>query len=292
MKTLLKNNLAKILRKNMTLGASYNLFDGEELLPYSIRTIRKNVHHISVVYQTTSNFGNPANPDLKENLERLKKEGLVDELYLYEPNLKISAQQNEKNKRDIGLKLSKKGGCNYFLSMDADEFYDENQFNEALNYIVLNNIKMSAVGIIEYLKSPENQIVGGYTFTPKGAELYNFYVPFVIKISQFKKQRHGKNYFPCYTDPTRKLSHAGRFKLFSLQEIAMHHMSTIRLDINKKYDNTSALGGAKENQKHLKEIQKEILEFDFEKSRILPEDCTIFKQNIVRKVLNKFKIEL
>ena len=41
----------------MKLGVSYNLFDGEELLENSIKCIRDSVDHISVVYQSTSNFG-------------------------------------------------------------------------------------------------------------------------------------------------------------------------------------------------------------------------------------------
>ena len=40
----------------MKIGVSYNLFDGEELLESSIKSIRKNVDYISVVYQTISNF--------------------------------------------------------------------------------------------------------------------------------------------------------------------------------------------------------------------------------------------
>jgi len=288
----IKKRYTTFRRKNMKLGASYNIFDGEELLPYSIKTIRKHAKYISVVYQTTSNFGNKASADLKEKLEALKNEGLIDELYFYEPDLKISAHQNEKNKRNIGLKLAKKNGCNYFISLDADEFYDEVQFDKALNYIVLNNIKSSAVNIVEYLKSFENQLVGSYTFTYENDDLYNFYVPFVIKISKFKNQKHGEGYFPCLTDLTRHLFHAGRFRLFAIQDIAMHHMSTVRKDLSKKYDNSSLLDSPKEIQEHVKNLQKEIIDFDFDKSKVLPEDCSIFRKNIVKKVPNKFNIEL
>ena len=34
----------------MKLGVSYNLFDGEELLESSIKSIRDNVDYVSVVY--------------------------------------------------------------------------------------------------------------------------------------------------------------------------------------------------------------------------------------------------
>ena len=41
----------------MKVGISYNLFDGEELLEASIKSVRDNVDYISIVYQTESNFG-------------------------------------------------------------------------------------------------------------------------------------------------------------------------------------------------------------------------------------------
>lgn len=288
----LKTKVYNFLRKHKKIGVSYNLFDGEELLPFSIKAIRKSVHHISVVYQVVSNFGNPASSDLEEKLTKWKEEGLIDELYLYEPDIKAAPQKNEARKRDIGLKLAKKNGCNYFLSMDTDEFYDSEKFEYAIGKIIKNNIKASAVSIVEYLKSPENQIVGNYTFTPRDLELYNYYVPFIIKINKFMPQHHGKCYFPCYTDPTRQLTHGGRFKVFSVHDVAMHHMSTIRLDLDKKYNNSSSLKSSDEFVEDFKAIQREVLAFDFDNCKILPEDCAIFRKNIVRKVPNKFNIEL
>jgi hypothetical protein len=58
----------------MRLGISYNVFDGEELLESSIKLIRDNVDFISVVYQTTSNFGNQCSEELVPLLHRLKNE--------------------------------------------------------------------------------------------------------------------------------------------------------------------------------------------------------------------------
>lgn len=282
----------ELLRKNMKIGVSYNLFDGEELLPFSIKSVRNKVHYINVVYQSTSNFGNSANPDLKKILEDLKQQGLIDEIYFFEPDLKSGPHQNEKNKRDIGLELAKKNGCNYFMSMDADEFYDEEQFEYAINYIISNNIKTSALNCIEYLKSPENQIITNYSSLPDNSEMFNYYVPFIIKIHPFKKQHHGEGYFSCHVDPTRGLAHKGRFKLFSSQEIVMQHMSTVRRDLSKKYENTSALDTNKTNQEFINALKKDILEFDFEKNKELPQNCAVFRGSIVRKVANKFNIEL
>lgn len=70
---------------HMILGAAYNVFDGEELLEASIRSIRTSVDYIVIVYQTTSNFGEKCSHNLVQILESLKEKGLVDDIVHYEP---------------------------------------------------------------------------------------------------------------------------------------------------------------------------------------------------------------
>ena len=120
----------------MKLGASFNVFDGEELLEGSIKQIRQQVDYISVVYQTVSNFGNPCNPELVPLLERLKSEGLVDELFEYSPKINKGGHSNEIQKRNIGLALSQGAGCTHHMSMDSDEYYLSSEF-EGLKKIVI-----------------------------------------------------------------------------------------------------------------------------------------------------------
>ena len=55
----------------MRLGVSYNIFDGEEVLEGCIKQIREQVDFISVVYQTKSNFGNPADANLVSLLDQI-----------------------------------------------------------------------------------------------------------------------------------------------------------------------------------------------------------------------------
>ena len=57
----------------MKLGISYNLFDGEELLEYSIQSVRNSTDHINVVYQKTSNWGEPCSENLEDLLSDLVK---------------------------------------------------------------------------------------------------------------------------------------------------------------------------------------------------------------------------
>ncbi len=64
------------------LGAAYNVFDGEELLWRSIESIRPVVQFVVVVYQTTSNFGNTAAPELVPTLQvRASFYSILSQLY-------------------------------------------------------------------------------------------------------------------------------------------------------------------------------------------------------------------
>ena len=206
--------------RNDKLGIAYNIFDGEEILPFSISAIRKEADYIAVVYQKISNAGEKAAPDLEDKLNELKRLKLADELYLYEPDLTKDLHFNEKKKRDIGLHLVKKAGCSYFLSMDCDEFYESEEFARAKKFIADNEIKSSAVSILEYLKKPEYLILNGYTFNHGYGNRYAFYVPFIMDITNEdlngKKTLHGESFFPVLTDPTRTLNGALKFYLFRL----------------------------------------------------------------------------
>lgn len=277
------------MNANVKVGVSYNLFDGEELLPASIKAIRDKVQYINVVYQTTSNLGNPASPDIVEKLEIMKNEGLIDDLYHYEPILDIPPRFNEVAKRDIGLILAKHNNCDYFLCMDADEFYDGAQFESALNFIVNNEITASAVSIITYQKSPEYQLQGVHDIS-LSETMFNAYVPFLIKIDKSIDQRHGFMYFPCYIDPTRRLYCDGKFRVFSLQEIAMHHMTTVRKDIMKKFSNTSEVTISQDSNGKAQKMSDLFTNFDFDASRELPEGYAFFNQCLFKKVENRFNI--
>lgn len=75
------------------------MFDCEELLESSILSLRNSVDHVwyvelsellltlSVVYQTTSNFGDPGNPHILEFLEYLQEKSLIDSLACWREDL-------------------------------------------------------------------------------------------------------------------------------------------------------------------------------------------------------------
>ena len=212
----------------MKIGISYNLFDGEELLESSIKSIRDNVDYISVVYQTTSNFGNPCDEGLVPLLKDLKNRGLVDELFEYRPRVNSGGHMNEITKRNIGLSLSEGDGCTHHMAMDSDEFYTDEQFKLLKKEMLDGNYDSSACQMTTYYKEPI------YTLDPKE----EYYVSLLFKIRQGVEFVMGHP-FPVLVDPTRRMN-PGNCKIFSRDEVEMHHMSYVRKDLRKKLQNSSA----------------------------------------------------
>lgn len=274
----------------MKLGVAYNLFDGGELLESAICSIRAEVDYVVVIYQNISYTGQRTEVDLEQFLQELQQKGLVDEIYLYELKFE-DGHKNEKAKRDIGLKLAKKAGCTHFISMDVDEYYDIEQFRLAKNRILSKKICASAVSVVEYIKEPTHQMINNYSYN-LGMDFYVAYFPFIMKIYRFKKQRHGVGFFPCFTDPTRYLNGDERFYLFPSHQIVAHHMSTTRTNLAKKYKNSNFMNSTPERQAYVQNLQQQILEFDFEENKKLLADYSMFNQSFVRKVPNKFGINI
>lgn len=216
----------------MKLGVAYNVFDDSlELLKASIDCIRKSTHLIAVVYQDISNHLNKADVNIKEYLEHLQNIGLIDVIYHYKPTVNVNntnstCHSNEFQKRLIGYEIIKSNSCTHFLSMDCDEMYNKKEFAKALKRIEKMDYDSTCVRIQDYHKSPFYQV----------QKLANYYVPFVHKITC--KPSLTRNFY-CYVDPTRIVE--GYIKTRILDDIVMNHMTTIRLDLYKKYKNSSAL---------------------------------------------------
>jgi hypothetical protein len=219
------------------LGASYNVFDTEELLEASIRAVREQIDYINIVYQRTSNSGQNCSEKLLPTLNYLLELGLIDELIEFTPDLSVSSHFNELEKRNIGLLNSRKNKCTHFISLDADEFYKEDQFAKAKSYVYENKIKSSCVTLVNYFKAPI------YQMQYSGSSEY--YVSFIFKISRKTKFEFNTD-FPVLIDPTRRIK-SKKSHLFSPSEIKMHHMTLVRRNIRSKIENSSANSIYKKN---------------------------------------------
>jgi hypothetical protein len=209
----------------MKLGIAINAFDGIELMERAIRSYRNEAYYIVIITQDTSNFGLYDNTSLIE-AKRLKELKLIDDIIEYTP-LNVKAQQNEVNKRNLGLVACKSAGCTHHMTVDVDEFYISAELQAAKEMMETDKYDVSVCKMITYYKSGE--------FIVDPPEEY--YVPMISKIDH--RIYDLKVRIPYLTDPTRRLQ-SSKILEFKRTEIQMHHMSFVRKDIRKKLSNASA----------------------------------------------------
>jgi hypothetical protein len=217
----------------MKLSAGYVVFDGLETLEKSILSIRESVDLILVSYQTVSWGNTKCSEDLIPTLQRLKDEGLIDEILEFKdfvPSSLVTSEEvlrakaYETRKRQSLLRRSLALGATHYLSMDADEFYVKSEFDEAKRQIVKEDLQATAVRYINYLTPTLHQ---GYS---------QFRVPFIYRIGE--RSQHGPAQFIfAGVDPTRGIIDESitRSRIFSQDVITMHHMEMVRKDLLGKY---------------------------------------------------------
>lgn len=233
-----KNEIDKLIQKKINKtkwGVSYSIYDGEELLEASIKSIRSCVDYVGIVYQTTSWHGQPANKNLLLLLNDLKNQGLIDELIEFKPNLKINAGKNERTKRTLGVKHARKAKVDYLICLDTDEFFIKEAVESAKYTIINEGISHSYCPIVCYSQNCKERHVDNETFA----------IPFFSKINIFSKV--GKNYSQAITltDPNRTISGGLFSKHYFLCNVTMHHFNWVRNNIKKKIDSSSGKETAK-----------------------------------------------
>ncbi len=226
----------------MKLAAIYNIYDGEELLEGSLKSIRANVDLVIAVTQSVSNFGN-INENIKNIVKNLNDKKLIDKIIWYKPNLNISASQNEIIKKKLGYVLAKNEKSTHFFHIDTDEFYDDTDFKKAKELITKYHLPATACTIFNYFKEPIYQMV------PKE----KFFVPFIHKISNELMLARP---YPILADPTRtvalkqkrnfisrlwkkKSKKIDHIYVFTEEQLVMHHYAYVRNDITSKVINRS-----------------------------------------------------
>jgi len=218
-----------LVNNKIKLGVSYNLCTGSELLRDSILSIRKNVDYITVIYNEISVNNIHTNIDLKEFLQKLKDEKLIDDFKLFVHTKEIAEKEihnkhKEISQRNEGLQMCIENQCTYFMSMDCDEFYLDDEFRKAKEEIINNNFESSFCKMVSYYKD-ESHIID----PPE-----EYFVPFIYKIIENNKFHIQE--FPVLCDPSRQYN-KGKYKIFDRKEIQMHHFTYVRKNIGDKLFN-------------------------------------------------------
>ena len=211
------------------LSLTINAFDASEHLEPLLSEIRNEVQHIAAIYQKKSYWKNPMDPSDMEELYRLHKLGLIDELIEFKPNFTKYAREQECDKRNMGIELMKANGSSHVLNLDADEYYNLSDFKNAKKIINEKGYPITYCSYVNYFRDFEHYLV--YPFRP----LVNF-----IHSTYFNYTYNGPA--PGPTDPTRRINNPmniGTY-VFTDDEIRMQHLAWVRKDIRKKLENWSA----------------------------------------------------
>lgn len=227
----------------MKLSVSYNFFNGEEHLKASILSVRNSVDFISIVFQPVSNSGNKISFEALDILSDIRNRKLADKIIEFSPDFSKARQQNELAKRQLGLDEALSHKCTHFFTMDADEFYRDNEVEFAKDYIARNRIWATSVSSFFHIKSPN--------WRAKDSTC----CAFITKINERTEIGSG-NYYIDMVDPTRSLKTPMSDSFLSANlrrllppkihqhflddEVAMYHMNFVRKDsMENKLANTS-----------------------------------------------------
>jgi len=211
------------------LGLTINAFDASELLEQGLSEIRDQLDLVIAIYQKKSYWGNPMSKDDMDEIKRLQSIGLIDELVEFKPNFTKYSRVQECDKRNMGIDLVKERGCSHVLNIDADEFYDSEQFREAKRQIHEKGWPITYWSYINYYKDFNHYLV--YPFKPFVPGIHSTYFKYTYNTSA-----------PGPTDPTRRINNPmniGTY-VFPDEVIRMGHAAWIRKDIRKKLVNWSA----------------------------------------------------
>lgn len=225
------------------VAAIYNVFDGLELLPYSVSNIAPCVDGIIFVYQDVSNTGDKAN--VGEQVSFIASTTRTQTYtFKYHPDLGKQPADNERMKREIGRTHAQKLGFTHFIDIDCDEFYHRDEFNRLKTKIINEGHNGAVIRSKVYFAKPTLTIGTDVTL-----------VPFIHKIDCYHVMN--RNYPFAWTamdgvpitpkkqiriDPTRQLSFTSGI---IWDEMFMHHYSWVRKDYTSKIKNSSASANIK-----------------------------------------------
>lgn len=206
----------------MRLAAVYCVWADWDWLEESVKRIRPLVDGIIVVASEKSNYGEYSPiPD-----------EWMNKVVVREPFL-LHAMNCETDKRNYGLKIAREQGYTHFIMMDADEFYEPEEFiQEKQRFIDNPNLAGLVCASQVYVKSPTLTI--GLDTTR---------VPFIHKITPDLRHQFNRHYPFAWEgkniriDPTRSLNiNSG----VEWSPIVMHHFSWVRKDYDRKIRNSTA----------------------------------------------------
>ena len=224
-------------REDVRIGLGIIAFDDTCHLKSIIAEIRDLCDCVVICLQRESWHGDPIEQSVIDYVDGLKHEGFVDDIIWFESvndypdDDPAKPRMIETDKRNFLLDFLQGKGCTHAQVIDSDEFYDHDDYKNAIDVILSNDeISVSYCQYINYYRDYSHVLVWPFLC----------YVPFISEIGyrfDFKKGMFDKP-----SDPTRRyaLGENDKYCILSFSLVKMHHLSWIRKDIRSKIKNWSA----------------------------------------------------
>lgn len=217
----------------MKLAAIFLCWGDWDWLEHSVKNITPLVDGVIIVGQKVSNYGEEF--EIPHGWWEGARPQHKNPNYEFHWGLSRdrTVMAKETDNRNYGLFNARESGYTHFIMMDADEFYDPEQFlKEKQRFIDNPDLAGLVCASRVYVKSPSLTI--GLDTTR---------VPFIHKITPTLKHEFNRSYPFAWEgkdiriDPTRSLNiNSG----VEWSDIVMDHYSWVRSDINRKIRNSTA----------------------------------------------------
>ena len=226
------------MSKISKLGMGIIAFEGIEHIKNITYEIRELVDTIVICLQKESYHGEPIHQEDVDLANQLLEYGYVDDIIWFKATDLHTEEGNagprwiETDKRNFILDyLENTAKCSHSLVIDSDEFYDKEDFEYAKNLLDKDeSARVSYCQYINYYRDYSHVLVWPFLA----------YVPFITESSFRFHFENGT--FTLPSDPTRRYVTDSSVtpKILAFDIIKMHHLSWIRIDIEKKLHNWSA----------------------------------------------------
>lgn len=257
----------------MKLAACYNTWGDWELLNISANHIATMVDYVIIINSLTSNYGE-SDQHGELAMWGYNRTWPINVIFVqYQPD-GMTVMDRETDKRNYGLGLARYIGCTHYISCDADELYNHDEFlMEKQRFIDDPNLQGLVCASRVYFGSPELTIGLDTTL-----------VPFIHKITPTLKHEFNLNYPFAWKgrqiliDPTRSFNiNSG----VEMTPIIMEHYSWVRKDM----------------EAYKRKIRNSTARANLERSNILQDLvnakegylCQFYQKHLVR-VPNRFNI--
>lgn len=226
------------------LGMGIVAFEGTEHIKNIASEVRSCVREIVVCLQEVSYTGVRIDQYDIDEVYRCLDAGLIDRVVWYSytvediADAKKAAGDNdwprylELEKRNKLLDVLEADGCTHAIISDSDEYYDGTEFKNAVAYFdSQEDVHVTYCQYVNYWKDYRHYI----------AWTYDVFVPFIADIKyrfEFDIPLAGQA-----VDKTRRygMKEGENYSVISWESLKMHHLSWIRLDVEKKVRSWSAI---------------------------------------------------